>query len=81
MYNNSRKRQNIDGYATDLANFTIADLCQGGYCAFMGNSIINMITTKTAVNSFFAISTMLTFHKHTPFHRLSFKACEYKKWA
>ena len=47
-------------------------LARGGYCAFMGNSIINMITTKNVASNFFAISTMLTFHKHTPFHKLGY---------
>ena len=58
--------------------FLIAACVRGGYCAFMGNSIINMNTIKRAVISFFAISTMLTFHKHTPFHKLGISACEYK---
>ena len=53
-------------------------LAEGGYCAFMGNSIVKTITTKIAISSFFAISTMLTFHKHTPFRRLGIAACESK---
>lgn len=51
---------------------------EGGYCAFMGNSIIKTNTIKSAMSNFFAISTMLTFHKHTPFHRLGIATCEYK---
>lgn len=42
-------------------------LCRGGYSAFMEKTIKNMITSKIAKSNFFTISTMLTFHKHTPF--------------
>ena len=53
-------------------------VAEGGYCAFMENIIIKMINTKIAESNFFTISTMLTFHKHTPFHRLGIATCEYK---
>ena len=50
----------------------------GGYSAFMEKIIKSMIISKIANSNFFTISNMLTFHKHTPFHRLGISACEYK---
>ena len=45
-----------------------------------GTLIINADISKIAVSNFFAIcSNMLTFHKHSPFHKLSITACEYKR--
>ena len=38
----------------------------GGYCTFTAKIIIDMIIPNTAKSSFFAICTMLTFHKHLP---------------
>ena len=58
------KGKTSNGYALERLYFTIADLGRGGYCAFMGNSIINMITIKNAMSNFFATNAMLTFHKH-----------------
>lgn len=72
------KGKTSNGYATSSTIFSIAACARGGYCAFMGNIIIRMITTKSAISSFFAICTILTFHKHAPFHRLGISACEYK---
>ena len=72
------KGKTSNGYATKQTILTIAACARGGYCAFMGNSIVKTITTKIATSSFFAISTMLTFHKHTPFRRLGIAACESK---
>ncbi len=47
---------------------------------FIEKIIKNMIISKIAVSNFFAIcSNMLTFHKHSPFHKLSITACEYKR--
>ena len=60
------KGKTSNGYATKRTILTIAACVRGGYRTFMGNSIIKMITTKIATSSFFAISTMLTFHKHPP---------------
>ena len=59
-----------NGYATKQTILTIAACAGGGYCVFMGNIIIKIINTKSAISGLFAISTMFTFHKHTPFHRL-----------
>ena len=72
------KGKTSNGYATKQTILTIAACARGGHCAFMGNIIIKIINTKSAISSFFAISTMLTFHKHTPFHKLGISACEYK---
>ena len=42
-------------------------LCKrGGYCTFIGNIIIKKMIIKIAISNFFAIRTMLTFHKHNP---------------
>ena len=46
-------------------------LAEGGYCAFMDKIIKKMIISKTAKSNFFAISIMLTFHKH-----LSMQKCQ-----
>ena len=78
IYNDNRKGKTSNGYALKRPIHTIADLGRGGYCAFMEKIIIKMINTKIAASNFFAISTMLTFHKHTPFHRLGIATCEYK---
>ena len=78
MYNKNRKRQDLKRLCQEISYLCNNRLAGGGYCAFMGNIIIKIINTKSAISSFFAISTMLTFHKHTPFHRLSISACEYK---
>ena len=75
---NVEKGKTSNGYATKRTILTIAACARGGYCAFMGNIIIKIINTKSAISNFFFISTMLTFHKHTPFHRLGISACEYK---
>ena len=77
-YNDNRKRQDFKRLCQEISYLYNNRLVRGGYCAFMGNIIIKIINTKSAVSSFFAISTMLTFHKHTPFHRLGISACEYK---
>ena len=63
---NMEKGKTSNGYATKQTILTIAACVRGGYRTFMGNNIINMIITKNAESSFFAISTMLTFHKHPP---------------
>ena len=49
--------------------------CPGGHSAFMEKIINKMIISKIANSNFFTINTMLTFHKHTPFHKLSTSAC------
>ena len=77
-YNDNRKRQDLKRLCQEISYLCNNRLARGGYCAFMGNIIIKIINTKSAMSSFFAISTMLTFHKHTPFHRLGISACEYK---
>lgn len=53
-------------------------LCRGGYFTFMARIIKKMIISKIVNNNFFTICIMLTFHKHSPFHRLDISACEYK---
>ena len=63
---NIEKGKTSNGYAHSRLTFKIADLGRGGYLAFMEKIIIEMIITKIAANSLFAISTMLTFHKHPP---------------
>ena len=76
---NIEKGKTSNGYATRIQLlYNSRPVAEGGYCAFMENIIIKMIITKIAAISFFAISTMLTFHKHPSFHRLSIVACEYK---
>ena len=69
------KGKTSNGYATKQTILTIAACARGSYCAFMGNIIIKIINTKSAISSFFAISTMLTFPQHTPFYKLSTSAC------
>ena len=45
----------------------------GGYLTFMAKIIKKMITSKIVNNNFLTICIMLTFHKHSPFHRLGVK--------
>lgn len=73
------KGRTSNGYAVKLTIFyNSRPWAEGGYCTFMAKIIIKMITAKAAASSFFAICTMLTFHKHTPFHKLGIKPVNIK---
>ena len=50
----------------------------GGYFTFMAKTIRKMIISKIVNNNFLTICIMLTFHKHSPFHRLGVKPVNIK---
>lgn len=73
------KRQTSSGYANNVIILYNNRLARGGYCAFMVKIINIAIIIKTANSNFFAIcNNMLTFHKHTPFHKLGIKPVNIK---
>ena len=79
IINIEKKVRPQNGYTLKLVITITAILVGGGYCAFIEKIIKNMIISKIAVSNFFAIcSNMLTFHKHTPFHKLGIKPVNIK---
>ncbi len=77
---NIEKGKTSNGYTLKLVITITAILVGGRLLCFYRENYQNMIISKIAVSNFFAIcSNMLTFHKHSSFHKLSITACEYKE--
>ena len=70
----TQKGKTSNGYAKNMIILYNNRLARGGYCAFTAKIINNMIPSRitlsiTRSNSFAICSSVLTFHKHSPFHK------------